>query len=109
MHPTGFVILYTIVSWVEWFLVCKPLEKFWDKALEGTCLPVATHKAFALLNTSETTVSDWEMKSRLTPESACNIITDVAFATLPVPIIWSLQMPKKTRIYLIGILSLGYV
>ncbi|KAH8168406.1 integral membrane protein [Sarocladium implicatum] len=86
-----FVILYTIVSYVEWFLVCKPLEKFWNKSLEGTCLPVATHKAFALLNTT------------------CNILTDIAFATLPVPIIWSLQMPKKTRVYLIGILSLGYL
>ncbi|KAM0418440.1 hypothetical protein ACHAPD_004799 [Fusarium lateritium] len=40
--------------------------------------------------------------------SAFNIFTDIAFATLPVPLIWSLKMPLKTRIYLIIILSLGY-
>ncbi|KAG8353869.1 hypothetical protein FVEN_g8129 [Fusarium venenatum] len=39
---------------------------------------------------------------------AFNIFTDIAFATLPVPLIWSLKMPLKTRIYLIIILSLGY-
>lgn len=38
-----------------------------------------------------------------------NIFTDVAFATVPVPVIWGLQMKKRTRIYLIAIFSLGYV
>ncbi|KAG9250557.1 uncharacterized protein F5Z01DRAFT_739866 [Emericellopsis atlantica] len=80
-----FVVLYSLVSWIEWFLVCKPLAGFWDKDLNPVCLPVKTHKAFALLNTS------------------CNIFTDIAFATLPVPIIWVLQMAKKTRLYLIGV------
>jgi hypothetical protein len=40
---------------------------------------------------------------------AFNIFTDVAFATLPVPVIWTLKMPFRTRTYLIGVLSLGYV
>lgn len=38
-----------------------------------------------------------------------NIASDVVFATLPIPIIWSLQMKKLTRIYLVGVFSLGYV
>ncbi|KAJ4087137.1 hypothetical protein NW760_013784 [Fusarium oxysporum] len=40
---------------------------------------------------------------------AFNIFTDVAFATLPIPIVWSLKMPLKTRIYLVVVLSLGYI
>lgn len=40
--------------------------------------------------------------------AAANILTDIAFASLPVPIIWQLQMKKRVRIYLVGILSLGY-
>lgn len=40
---------------------------------------------------------------------AFNIFTDVLFATFPVPIIWTLQMKLRTRLYLIGILSLGYM
>lgn len=39
---------------------------------------------------------------------AFNIFTDVLCASLPVPIIWQLQMKRRTRFYLIGVLSLGY-
>jgi hypothetical protein len=86
-----FVVMYSVTSYVEWFLVCKPLEGFWDKDLRPVCLPVRIHKAFALMNTS------------------CNILTDIAFATLPIPIIWVLQIARKTRLYLVFILSLGYL
>lgn len=37
-----------------------------------------------------------------------NMITDIAFATLPVRLIWSLQMKQRQRTYLIFIFSLGY-
>lgn len=53
------------------------------------------------------------MKWRKTNEDLCatafNIFTDVLFATIPIPIIWILKMSRKVRLYLIGILSLGYV
>lgn len=83
--------LYTTVSWIEWFVYCKPISGFWDKSDGATCLPSSTHKGFALMNT------------------ACNILTDIVFATLPVPIIWRLQMALRTRAYLVTILSLGYI
>lgn len=40
---------------------------------------------------------------------AANILTDIAFASLPVPVIWQLQMKKRVRVYLVAILSLGYL
>lgn len=40
--------------------------------------------------------------------AAFNIFTDVFYATMPIPIIWQLQMKRKTRMYLVGVLSLGY-
>lgn len=46
---------------------------------------------------------------RLTTGLAFNIITDLILALLPVPIIWALQMKQRVRIYVIGILSLGYL
>jgi hypothetical protein len=50
---SAFVCLYTVISWSEWFAVCKPLAGFWNKDLKPTCLPVKVHKGFALLNTSK--------------------------------------------------------
>lgn len=38
-----------------------------------------------------------------------NIITDVLFASLPIPIVWNLQVNLRTKISLVAILSLGYL
>ncbi|KAK1590272.1 uncharacterized protein LY79DRAFT_607632 [Colletotrichum navitas] len=86
-----FVILYTIMAWLSFFLYCTPLEGYWDRRLKPKCYPLKLFINFALVNTS------------------FNIFTDVCFATLPIPIIWVLQMKLRTRIYLVGILSLGYI
>ncbi|KAF2186463.1 hypothetical protein K469DRAFT_630246 [Zopfia rhizophila CBS 207.26] len=40
--------------------------------------------------------------------SSFNIITDFLFATLPVPLIWKLQLNLRTKISLVAVLSLGY-
>lgn len=37
------------------------------------------------------------------------MFTDILFATLPIPLIWSLQLQRRIRIYLIAILSGGYL
>ncbi|KAK7959288.1 uncharacterized protein PG986_004142 [Apiospora aurea] len=86
-----FVGVYAMVSWIEWLSSCDPIAGLWDKSVPGVrCRPAATHKGFTLMNT------------------ACNIFTDVVFATLPVPMIWRLQMTYRARVCLIGILRLGY-
>ncbi len=72
-------------------LYCFPMEGYWNKALKPKCYDLSLFVAFSLINTS------------------FNIFTDVLFATFPVPIIWSLKMKRKLKLYLIGILSLGYL
>ncbi|KAL0939171.1 uncharacterized protein CTRU02_205781 [Colletotrichum truncatum] len=85
-----FVSAYSIMAWMTFFFYCQPLEGYWDKSIKPKCYPITLFINFALMNT------------------AFNIFTDVCFATLPVTIIWTLQMKLRTRIYLIIVLSLGY-
>jgi len=40
--------------------------------------------------------------------TAFNMATDVILATLPVQIIWNLQVNRRQKLSLIGVLSLGY-
>ncbi|OLN85063.1 hypothetical protein CCHL11_10248 [Colletotrichum chlorophyti] len=87
----AFVSAYSLMAWGTFFFFCQPLEGYWDKSLKPKCYPITLFIKFGLINT------------------AFNIFTDVSFATLPVTIIWSLQMKLRTRIYLIIVLSLGYV
>ncbi|WYZ44851.1 hypothetical protein EsH8_VIII_000167 [Colletotrichum jinshuiense] len=87
----GFVAVYTVLAWLSFFLYCTPLEGYWNKSLKPKCYNIKLFINFALVNTS------------------FNIFTDVCFATLPIPIIWVLQMKLRTRVYLIVVLSLGYL
>lgn len=71
---------------------CWPVNGAWDPAVKkvAKCYSPANFTRIGLFNTS------------------VNVITDVIFATLPIPLIWNLQMNRRTKIALCGILSLGY-
>ncbi|KAK0624284.1 hypothetical protein B0T14DRAFT_565567 [Immersiella caudata] len=84
------VIGYSIMAALTFFLHCKPLAGSWNFALKPECYSKQLFMTFGLVNT------------------ACNMTTDVLFATFPIFIIWPLNMRRKLRIYLICILSLGY-
>ncbi|KAK4449065.1 hypothetical protein QBC34DRAFT_97790 [Podospora aff. communis PSN243] len=88
-----FICLYMVESWISILAFCDPIAAHWDKKVLRTakCWDPAVFRIFPLFNTG------------------CNMFTDVCFATLPIPIIWRLQMKRRTRIYLIGVFSLGYV
>ena len=49
------------------------------------------------------------METDFAGELACNIFTDVCLGALPVPIIWTLKMKLRVRLYVIAILNLGYL
>ncbi|KZL80084.1 integral membrane protein, partial [Colletotrichum incanum] len=89
----GVTSIYCVGGTLPFFLRCRPMEGYWDKNIKPapTCMSIKTFIIFSIVNT------------------AFNIGTDVIFATLPTPIVWSLQMKRKARLYVIGILSLGYI
>ncbi|KAK3936921.1 hypothetical protein QBC46DRAFT_268605 [Diplogelasinospora grovesii] len=87
---SAFVCLYSALAFISFMTFCRPIAGMWDSNIPHHCYSKELYRNFGLFN------------------AACNILTDVAFATLPIPIIWSLQMQRRTRIVLICILSGGY-
>ncbi|PLB48435.1 hypothetical protein P170DRAFT_360773 [Aspergillus steynii IBT 23096] len=88
----GLVSTYSFMGAMTFFLHCKPMQAHWDTRIkDAQCYSVHLFVTFALVNTS------------------FNIFTDILFATLPIPVIWNLQMKRRVRMYLIGVLSLGYI
>lgn len=89
----GFVWTYTLVFFANMMQQCQPLARTWDLTLkEGPgCSPIANFVQWATIN------------------SALNIVTDIAFALMPVPVIWRIKLRRRVRLYLVGIISLGYV
>ncbi|KAF6814210.1 integral membrane protein [Colletotrichum plurivorum] len=66
---------------------CLPVEGFWDKKVPAKCIP---------------TQPQWYVNA------AGNIITDVAIFALPLPIFGHLSLPRKQKLLLMGIFSLGF-
>ncbi|KAK1752852.1 hypothetical protein QBC47DRAFT_430913 [Echria macrotheca] len=86
----GFTCLYTLFAFITFMTFCKPISGQWDRTTKPKCYNKELYRDFGLFN------------------AACNITTDIMFATLPIPLIWSLQLQRRIRIYLIAILSGGY-
>ncbi|USP79006.1 hypothetical protein yc1106_06280 [Curvularia clavata] len=103
----GLVTFYTIGAWLTFFLHCTPMSANWTR--RGVCYSQKMFVAFALTNTCNSPSPKTTLYAVRSHATALNIFTDVCFATLPIPIIWSLQMSRMTRINLIGVLSLGYM
>ncbi|KAF2458433.1 hypothetical protein BDY21DRAFT_284201 [Lineolata rhizophorae] len=90
-----FLIAFTISCAGTLIFQCVPVEAAWDFTLrpptgDAKCFSNETFRNIGLFN------------------SSVNILTDFLFASLPVPLIWKLQLNTRTKLSLIGVLSLGF-
>ncbi|KAK8012886.1 hypothetical protein PG991_010261 [Apiospora marii] len=87
----GFTATYWALGFLSVVLYCQPIEGLWDKQVRASCYPAWLYIRFGFFNT------------------ACNIFTDICFATAPLPLIWSLKLDHRVQMYLVIIFSLGYL
>lgn len=80
--------LFTYGAWaiLSAWLNCIPVAKFWDDSIPGHCL---NKKALWFSN------------------SAIHILTDIMIIVYPMPVLKSLNLPRRQKIALMGIFSLG--
>ncbi|KAJ5956040.1 hypothetical protein N7501_010319 [Penicillium viridicatum] len=79
----GFYGTWTIISaWAN----CVPLAKFWDPTVAGFCL---------------------DKKALWFSNSAIHIITDIVILIYPMPVLKSLQLPRKQKLALMAVFALG--
>lgn len=68
--------------------VCTPIASFWDKSVNGTCIP---------------NYPQWYINA------AGNIFTDLLVLLLPLPAIAKLKLAKGQKLVLVGIFCLGFL
>lgn len=112
----AFLIIFTFVSAGPILFQCNPVAAAWNFSLRappfgtGTakCMDLNVFIKFGVFN-SCTFLSLTKCMKHYLPFTAINALTDVLFAVLPVPMIWTLKINTRTKISLIGILSLGFL
>ncbi|KAF2748441.1 hypothetical protein M011DRAFT_400844 [Sporormia fimetaria CBS 119925] len=93
-----FLVLMTLACAGTLIFQCLPVQAAWDPSLKPPPLGTGTAKCYSM----ET------FRNLGLMNSAFNIVTDVLFATIPIPLIWKLQLNTRTKLSLVGILSLGW-
>lgn len=111
----GFIVLMTLGCAGSLIFQCLPLEAIWNYTLRPPPLGTGTAKCYSntifrnlgLMNSCKCllTLADVQMTHS---NLAFNIVTDVLFATIPIPLIWQLQLNIRTKVSLILVLSLGW-
>ncbi|KAH6647762.1 hypothetical protein BKA67DRAFT_594677 [Truncatella angustata] len=84
-----FLVVYTFMCFTTLLLQCKNLAVIWDLEVKTTCWPITTLLGLSYAN------------------STINILTDILFALVPIPMLWNVQINVRTKASLICILGLG--
>ena len=82
----GLVIAFCVVVVVSGLTICHPFEYFWNKHIEGSC-----------------------GNEKLLVFASCviNLIVDLIIISLPMPLLWGLQMERSKKLGLCVIFGLG--
>jgi hypothetical protein len=114
------LMVYTLFCLLTIMLQCKNISFLWDFSVKTTCWPISTIMTLSYANSSQyrpqggallpsaTTLyaaaSSIENGNR---NAAVNILTDLFFAFILIPMLWNIQINPRTKASLICILGLG--
>ncbi|KAF2205511.1 hypothetical protein GQ43DRAFT_362224 [Delitschia confertaspora ATCC 74209] len=93
-----FIVCLTIACSMTLIFQCFPVQAAWDYRLRPPPVGTGTAKCYNM------TI----FRNLGLMNSSFNIITDFLFATIPIPLVWKLQLNVRTKVSLIAVLSLGY-
>lgn len=82
----GFLAVYGTWAIVSAWANCVPLAKFWDPSVPGFC---------------------FDKKALWFSNSGIHILTDILILIYPMPVLRSLQLPKRQRFALMAVFALG--
>lgn len=95
LTSVGFLTCFALACSSTLIFQCTPIAAAWDFRLRlspgSHCFPTRTYTFIGLWN------------------SIINIITDILFAVIPIPVVLKLKVNKRTKVTLIAVLSLGFV
>ena len=81
-------LAYAVTDWLKLFVICRPFAYSWDKTIDGKC---------------GDTLKGWLITGIV------NLLIDVGVITLPLPVLWRLQMSPGKKIGLTAMFTVGTV
>ncbi|RMZ72795.1 integral membrane [Pyrenophora seminiperda CCB06] len=85
----AFIVTWGLISLLLTTFTCVPVYAYWDVLAKPTARCIKNN-------------SLWYMNASF------NIVTDICVAFLPVRVIWNLQLARRQKVALIGVLTIGW-
>ena len=82
------VACFALSTFLKQFLLCRPFTKEWNPSLPGACGTASAN---------------------IIAECVINMLLDIAILSLPMPLVWGLQMPQRKKVNLTVIFGLGFM
>lgn len=82
----SFLVVYGLWAIIGTIFTCYPVQKYWDPAVEGVCL---NRNAITFAN------------------AGINICSDLTLLIIPIPLLKSLQLPRRQKYVLVGVFLCG--
>ena len=82
----GLLLAYYIPALIIKIRICMPISTYWTRDDRGTCLNQGVV---------------------ITSDSIMSVLSDLAILILPFPLTWSLQMPMRKKLRVMGLLGAG--
>ncbi|KAJ5899561.1 hypothetical protein N7495_004305 [Penicillium taxi] len=91
MHLACSILFYFLICYAAWTIatawaICVPVAKFWYPSISGFC---------------------FDKKALWFSNSAIHITTDILLLVYPMPLLKSLQLPRKQKLALMAVFALG--
>lgn len=111
IHPV-FLFFLSLACLGTIIFQCLPIKAIWEEELQpplgnARCYSNSVYRSISLFNGCM--FSSIEILTQILTSVAINIFTDVLFASLPLPVVSTLQVNVRTKATLIAILSIGYL
>lgn len=112
----SFILAWTLSCFITLLLQCENIRVIWDDSVQTVCWSVDIIHALGWASAGKWALhAENAMKNKsLRHKSMSNvdfpvvsITSDIFFATLPIAILWKLQINKRRKISLVALMSLG--
>lgn len=82
----GLILTYYVIALFLKVFFCHPISTYWTGSSSGSCM---------------------DQQKVIIADSAISIVSDLWILVLPVPMLWSLHMPRVKKLRVIGMLGAG--
>lgn len=101
----GIIIAYSVATFLTSVFACIPVDSIWNPTIKRTCVNLK-----ALWYSQPLSKTKGRLPLMLIPRftnAGINIVTDIGTGVLPLPVLHSLDLPRRRKYALMAVFALG--